>query len=102
MRAITPGKCFVWAVLLSWPWILWCVARNSPEMILKGFAESTSVWMPILADIVLMMGGAFARHARRRSFDQPAYVQDRPHQPRPYGIRANRIRRTTDRMERNS
>ena len=61
MRAITPGKCFVWAVLLSWPWILWCVARNSPEMILKGFAESTSVWMPILADIVLLMGPLMCR-----------------------------------------
>ena len=36
MRSISWSKKLVWAVLLTWPWLVWSVAKSSPEMILKA------------------------------------------------------------------
>lgn len=65
MRGFTPGKCVIWALLLSWPWVVRYVAQKSPEMIEKGYSESSSIWMPLIADIVLLAGGGFVLLVRR-------------------------------------
>jgi len=70
MRGPSLAKSVVWALLLSWPWVVMYVSRNSPEMIAKGFADRTSIWMPVVADVLLIAGGLFAFHSRRRTMTQ--------------------------------
>ena len=76
MQGITPGKCVIWALLLCWPWVVRYAALNSPQMIIKGYAGSTSVWMPLIADVVLLAGGAFALHARKKQMGTPEPVRN--------------------------
>jgi hypothetical protein len=65
MRAMTKARCATWALLLSWPWLVWAVAKYSPEMIQKGIDVSATVWAPLVADTVLCMGGWYAIRTRR-------------------------------------
>lgn len=70
MRGPSLAKSVVWALLLSWPWVVMYVSRNSPEMIAKGYADRTSIWMPIVADVLLIAGGMYAFHSRRQTMRQ--------------------------------
>lgn len=103
MRGITPGKCVIWALLLSWPWILRYAALNSPQMIVKGTAESTSVLMPLIADLILIAGGTFAVQARKRQLNQPQPPRHEITRPSPHfalqASRAEAKKRANSRVE---
>lgn len=65
MRAVSKARCMSWALLLSWPWMVWAVAKYSPEMIQKGITVSASIWSPFVADTLLCCGGIYAIYSRR-------------------------------------
>lgn len=65
MRAVSKARCISWALLLSWPWMVWAVAKYSPEMIQKGINVSASIWAPLVADTLLCCGGIYAIRSRR-------------------------------------
>ena len=65
MRAMSKARCASWALLLSWPWLVWAVAKYSPEMIQKGIDVSATVWAPLVADSVICIGGLYAIRTRR-------------------------------------
>jgi len=97
MQGITPGKCVIWALLLCWPWVVRYAASNSPEMIVKGYVGSTSVWMPLIADVVLVAGGAFALHARKRQMGVPEPVKTMTRTPRHHFALRDRVERKSSR-----
>jgi len=76
MRGPSLAKIAVWTLLLSWPWIVTYVARYSPQMIARGLAESSSLWMPIGADILLIAGGLFALRTRRNVIGQTTEIRN--------------------------
>lgn len=97
MQGITPGKCVIWALLLSWPWVVRYAASNSPEMIIKGYAGSTSVWMPLIADVILVAGGAFALHARKKQMGTPEPVRHTTRLPGHHFALRDRVERKSHR-----
>jgi len=66
MQTMAWTKKLVLTILLTWPWLMWLVAKNSPEMILKGFSNAGSIWMPILLDLLICLGGLYAIRTRPR------------------------------------
>lgn len=99
MQGITPGKCVIWALLLSWPWVVRYAALNSPEMIIKGYAGSTSAWMPLIADVVLVAGGFFALHARKKQMGKLEPVRNVTRTPGHHFALRERIERKPDRTK---
>ena len=71
MRSISWLKKLVWAVLLTWPWLVWSVAKSSPEMILKGIESAGSLWMPIFLDVLICLGWLYALRSRRLLGEKP-------------------------------
>lgn len=65
MQSITWSKRLIWVGLVAWPWLVWAVAKSSPEMILKGIGNAGSLWMPVFLDCLICMGWHYAMRSRR-------------------------------------
>ncbi len=72
MRTVHWSRFVAWAMILSWPWLVWLVAKSSPEMVLKGIATDTSAVMPVVADVVLCLGACYAMQSRKGLIIRPS------------------------------
>ncbi|MFM7593913.1 MAG: hypothetical protein ACKO85_19170 [Isosphaeraceae bacterium] len=72
MRTVHWSRVVAWAMILSWPWLVWLVVKSSPEMVLKGIATDTSAVMPVVADVVLCLGAFYAIQSRKGLILRPS------------------------------
>jgi hypothetical protein len=77
MRTVSWSRLMAWAMILSWPWLVWMVVKSSPEMVLKGIATDTSALMPMVADLVLCLGAFYAMQSRKGLIIKPSRPADR-------------------------